>query len=399
MIRTRADLYGWSASNEHGRQMHQAVAILDRALATGDPAAVFVVTQKAIASAMRVIARADDSSGIIGDACGRLLDLHPRAALAAKAPTAALVDWMVAFQFAGEVDYFTLDPVAYAPALGELGLARYRRALDAVAAGLDPEPSEDQPWTAPDSHTRFVLEWNARRLAVLDCDVDEIIRTHARDKQVAAWFEDTARAFEEVGEFDLAIDWAQQAVHFDGGHQSRKAGDYWCALLAEHRPAEHLDGLVEVFRRWPSSTTASCLHSVAGGQWPAYREEVMQTLSRSPRDAVLFTLLELKDVPQGWQLAHSLGLEDDETWDRLAIQYQGIDPIAVLPVHQRLVEHELREADTYRYRSAARRLALMRRLSAGTSGEASVDGLIAELREKHRRRPRLQKEFDLAGLH
>lgn len=144
LIRTRADLHRWSSSNEHGRQMHQAVDVLERAFATGDPVAVFVVTQRAIASATKVIARADDSSGIIGDACRRLLDLHPRAALAARASVVALVDWMMAFQFAGDVDYFTLDPVAYAPALGDLGLARYRRALDALAAGLDPEPSEDQ---------------------------------------------------------------------------------------------------------------------------------------------------------------------------------------------------------------------------------------------------------------
>lgn len=160
-----------------------------------------------------------------------------------------------------------------------------------------------------------MLEWNAGRLAVLDHDIDEIIRTHAHDRRVAAWFEDTARAFEEIGEFDLAIDWAQQAAYLDVGHQSRKAGDYWCTLLAEHRPAEHLDARVAVFRRWPSSTTAARLHNAASSQWPKYRDEVMQTLAASPRDTVLFTLLDLKDIPHAWQLAHSLALEDDDTWD------------------------------------------------------------------------------------
>ncbi|CUR57981.1 hypothetical protein NOCA2480040 [metagenome] len=33
---------------------------------------------------------------------------------------------MMKFQFEEEVDYFEIDPVAYAPALGEIGMAAYR---------------------------------------------------------------------------------------------------------------------------------------------------------------------------------------------------------------------------------------------------------------------------------
>lgn len=52
LIRTRADLWRWSAANEHGRQMSEAVAILKEASETEDPAVLFAVTQKAIASAL-----------------------------------------------------------------------------------------------------------------------------------------------------------------------------------------------------------------------------------------------------------------------------------------------------------------------------------------------------------
>ncbi|MBA3489254.1 MAG: hypothetical protein H0T78_06865, partial [Longispora sp.] len=126
MLRTRADLHRWSAANAHGAQMHDAVAILESAAETEDPATVFTVTQKAIASALKVIMRADDSSGIIGDACRNLLELHPKMAARANPPTSKLVDWMMKFQFDNECDFFTLDPVAYAPALGEKGMATYR---------------------------------------------------------------------------------------------------------------------------------------------------------------------------------------------------------------------------------------------------------------------------------
>jgi hypothetical protein len=40
----------------------------------------------------------------------------------------------------------------------------------------------------------------------------------------------------------------------------------------------------------------------------------------------------------------------------------------------------------------------MRKLATGSAEAAEIDELIAELRETHRRPPRLQQEFDRAGL-
>ena len=71
LIRTAADLHHWSAANEHGRRMHHAVDILEDAFDTREPADVFAVTSRALASAITIIARSDDSSGVIGDACRR----------------------------------------------------------------------------------------------------------------------------------------------------------------------------------------------------------------------------------------------------------------------------------------------------------------------------------------
>lgn len=398
LIRTRSDLHRWSAANEHGRQMHNAVDVLEKGAETEDPAVVLTITQKAITSALSVIARADDSSGIIGDACRRLLALHPTAATRAKVPAAKLVDWMIRFQFDNPIDYFELDPVAYAPALGATGIEAYRHRLDQYAADLGPPPPEDRRWAAPDSRTRFLLEWNNRRLAVLDHDVEAIIRTHARDRRVAAWLQDTAEALAEIRQIDLAIDWAKQATDFDQGHQALRAADYWCTLLAEHRPADLLAARRAVFDRWPSSTTATRLHDAAGTAWPDHRDHVMGRLSDSPHDAVQFALLTLNDVQFAWTLAHDLALTDNITWARLAKEYEKVDPLATLPVLTRLVKDDLTAADARNYKTAARRLKTMRRLATGTHQANAVDDLIAELRDTHRRRPRLQHEFDRAGL-
>ena len=217
LIRTRADLSRWSAANTHGRQMHEAIDMLEAAVPTTDAAEAYAIAHAALASAIKVIARADDSSGIIGDACYRLLALHPTLAANAGVASAKLVDWMMKFQFNEEVDYFSLDPVAYAPALGARGMTMYRARLDALRATLGPPPAQSDGWSLPDRHERWVLEHNDQRLAVLDRDIDGIIRTHARDQRVAAWLHDTARAFDEIGEIDLAIDWAHKATDHDRG--------------------------------------------------------------------------------------------------------------------------------------------------------------------------------------
>lgn len=396
LIRTNANVHQWHTADEHGDRMHEAVGLLRRAAEQNEDAAdVFAVTQQAIASAMKVIMRADDSSGIIGDACRDLLELHPIVAAKARAPATKLVDWMVKFQFDNECDFFTIDPCAYAAALGADGMASYRAKLDQRAAALGPRPPDDQPFS---SMEWWILDWNAQRLAVFDRDVDAIIRTHARDRRVAARLHDTAVALMEIDEVDAAIDWAKQATDFDRGHQSQRAADYWCTLLADHRPGELLDARVAVFRRWPTYSTAAALYRDAHDDWPGYRADVLERLGPHPREAVRFAQLSLKDVSLAWQLAHDLGLRDGDVWAEVAKAYEKIDPIAVLPIYTNLVEGELKGAQAQYYRSAARRLKHMRKLAAKSGEASSVDALIAELRDRYRRRPRLQLEFDQAGL-
>lgn len=376
--------------------MHQAVDILEGAADTADPREVYQATHKAVASAMNVIGRADDSNGVIGDACRRLLALHPVAAARAEVAPSTLVTWMIKFQFNDNPGFFELDVVDYAPALGERGVEMYRRKLAEIEATL--EPRVEGRRGGPHSGEWFRLDWNAQRLAVLDRDVDAIIRTHARDMRVAAWLEDTSRALEEIGEFDLAIDWARRATEFDTGFQSLAAARTWCRLLEEHRPGDVVNARLAVFRKWPSEASATALHASAGAGWDVHRDEVMATLSGHPRDAVLFALITLDDPASAWELAHSLELRDVGAWSELLEAYEAIDPIATLPRHRELVEATLATSNVRNYRSAALRLRRMRKLAAGTAAAAELDAHIVSIRKTHSRRKRMLQEFDRCKL-
>ncbi|MCZ4552195.1 hypothetical protein [Gordonia rubripertincta] len=365
------------------------VDILSTAAET-DPADVFAVSQKAIASSLKLIMRADDSDGIMGDAIRALLDLHADTAAPAGISPTALVTWMINSQFENECDFFTIDPVGYAPPLGDKGIARYRAQLEEIRDTLGP--------VSGFNHSKSALEYNDRRLAVLDRDVDAIIRTHCRNPEIAAWLQETANALAEIGEYSLAIDWARRATFLGLGFQSERAAQTWCDLLAAHRADELLAARTEVFRRWPSAKTAEQLHADAGNDWPTVRDDVTAALAASPADAVSFTLDVIGDPRAAWEQAHDLPLTDIDVWLDLIKKYEKIDRLAVLAPLRQIVDAELEHAKARHYKTVARRIKHMRTLARGSDRAADIDAFIAELRTRHNRRKRLLAEFDRAGL-
>lgn len=408
LIRSRSrDLWRYGISNEHGRQMHAGIDILETALehpglipsryggTEPTPREVYQVAHRALASAIRVIARADDSAGIIGDACRRLTELHPRAAAHAEVPPIKLADWMFDFHFDDEVDYFELDPVAYAPALGDRGLARLHERVEALRRELEAARAAGTARTY--DHREHLLIWFDQRFSVLDRDIEAIIRTHLRDGRVAAWFEDVAEAFEEIGRIDLAIEWAERATRFDHGHQSRQASRLWWRLLTTHRPADLPDAARVIFDRWPNAGTGGQLVETVGRD---VIDEAQAALESQPRELVRFQLVTLGDVRTAWQNAHQLGLTDAQLWGELAKAYLPIDAPAAIRVQLQLVAETLEVADTRKYRPAARDLSKIRAsaLSAGVEPLAEVDTTIADLRERYRRRPSLLAALDRAML-
>jgi hypothetical protein len=398
LIRTRADLYRWSLANAHGRDMHEAVDILEAALPTTDPVEAHRVTERALTSALKVIARADDSSGIIGDACRRLLALHPTTAAAARVPVGKLVDWMMAFQFDGIVDYFELDVVDYAPALGDIGLRTYRQRLDAYAAGLGPRPAEpiSGARNTPESGSRWTGTPSGLR------------------SWPGMWTPSSPRT---LGRGTGRRGWRMRHTRW-----TRSARGSWLAS----GPARQRISIGVTSRRRLRATGASCLRETArmsscrrasgsSSSGPRrrlrriftarrrpngrlFKQRCSPSLRRGPTRPSALALHTLKDPALAWRLAHELDLSSDPTWSELAKAYERVDPLAVLPVHARLVENELVTAGAEHYRRAARRLAKMRTLAAGSAHATEVDALIADLRRTHYRRPRLQQEFDRAHL-
>ncbi|WP_338054646.1 DUF6880 family protein [Subtercola vilae] len=412
LFRTRAELYRWPAVREYGQNAAAGVDLLREFAASDGAALVLPYVQKAIASTVRVVLRADDSTGVIGDVARSLLRLHAELAGQAPPPVVKLVKWLIGFQFDGVQDFFDIDIVAYLPALGPVGLSKYRAQLDAIGASLLPEPAPEverllsrnqfeQPEPhlpmVNDRHARFLLQYNRKRLAVADHDRAGIIREYGGDQAMAYRLHDAAKALMEIGDTDGAIDYSLKAAGLPPGHQAQNAAHYWCELLTAEHPDQVEAARQWTFTRWPNSTNAAKLRQVST-DWPRTEPAVLTALEANPRDLILFLLLTLNDPVRAWAAAARLQPDDGDLWARLVDAYQQIDPAAVLPVLRRLIDGDLEVADAANYRSAVQRLRQYRTISAGVGQTDAAREYTTLLREQNRNRPRFLKELGKANF-
>ena len=118
-----------------------AMIVVDEIATTAETAPsreLLKLVELAVGRVVKVIMYADDSSGAIGDVARRLLEIHEQLGDAGVADPKALAKWMIRFSF-DDQDFFNPDPVRYAAALGDSGLAVLRREVDERMAAPDPD--------------------------------------------------------------------------------------------------------------------------------------------------------------------------------------------------------------------------------------------------------------------
>jgi hypothetical protein len=126
-LRTRRFLDYWESS-EWASEATPVVDAIGDLLAESPSGELLGLIEGAIGHVVKVILRADDSNGEIGGLLAVLLEFHGLACDAGVADHVQLARWMVRFTL-DDQDFFVLDPKRYAGALGETGLAVYRKEM------------------------------------------------------------------------------------------------------------------------------------------------------------------------------------------------------------------------------------------------------------------------------
>ena len=113
-LRTSRSL-GYREGGGRAMQARPVVEAIGEAVGSSPAAALVLVTGRAIGHAVKVILKADDSDGLIGDLARGLLDLHARACDAGNADPIKLAHWMVRFRVDDQDFFEVVGPHSHEP--------------------------------------------------------------------------------------------------------------------------------------------------------------------------------------------------------------------------------------------------------------------------------------------
>ena len=383
-LRTRRFL-GYRESGAWARDAVPVVEALAGAVAAGPTRELVELLQRATGHVVKVILHADDSDGMIGGLAQDLLDLHARACDAQVADPFRLARWMVRFIFEDQ-DFFVVDPVRYAAALGDDGVTAYRQELAKRSSGGD----------------RFAERFAVERLAVLDRDVDRVVELFGGDLSAPVQFVRVTEAMLELGRPDDALGWARRGIAETTGWQVAKLYDVAAGVLTDR---DDRGGVLELRRgqheRMASASTYALLQAAATmvGRWDDERATARSALAARDQGGLVDALLADGDTDDAWAAATS-GVADpgEHRWQRLAEAREVTDPAASMAVYLRLADTALLTADRGAYRVAIRHLKAARRAAREADRSDVVTDHVSALREQYRRRPSLIAMLDKADL-
>lgn len=360
----------------HGQQAHEVVDRLEQTLDERSADTLRPLLERAVGGMILTLLRSDDSSGVQGDATGRLLDLHAQASRLGAPDPLKLARWLSKITY-GDDGFFALDPVEYAEPLGDRGLAAYRLEAEQRLAA-DPD----------EYHAKWVLE----RFAVLSGDVDQIVARVGGPLEAPYQYQRLVEALLEIGATDQALRYAREGAAKGGAvHQVTALVDTAVELLEEQSDAA---GAVtmrqELLRRAPSLTAYTALRRTASkaGTWPAERLDALDVLiDRNPEDW-LRALLHDGDADLAWEASTTMAVGPHLRLELLRTRARTA-PADVFDGYVEVIDQELAPAGADHYRQGVRLLGELRRACVSAGRVPEYDAYVADLLERHRRRPTL----------
>ena len=385
-LRTRRFL-GYYESRAWANEAAPVVEAIRSALVEAPSAELVGLVERAVGHVVKVILHADDSDGMIGDLARELLDVHAQACDAGVADPVKLARWMVRFSF-DDQDFFEADPVRYAAALGESGLAAYRREVrKRCDAGDD----------------SFAACYATERLAVLDGDIDEIVRLYGGGLSRPYDFIRVAEAMEELGRDDDVLLWAERGIAETSGWQVAQLYDLAAGVYSRRADDQTVLRLRrDQHNRMPSASSYDLLKKAAEtlGVWPDERDGARSVLTAHDLGALLDVLLADEEPETAWRV-----VAGNPDWDpgdrrlmRLAEARERSHPGDALQVYLRLADRELETANRASYGRATKTLKRAARAATAAGRTAEFAEHLRTLRDRYRRRPTMIAMFDRAGL-
>ena len=393
-FKPRRGFYAYHQANDYAQAAQEAVQLMERASAN-PPLGLLKVVERAITLATRVALRSDSSSGMQGYQLEQLLDLHADTfqRLASQGKLTAVerrrvVDWLFRYRYGGKQDLFDPDIAAYAGALSQSMIERYRKHLDSV-------PEADRRYGG--------YAWV--RLAVVDKDADAIIALHGGEDANYLQVESMLADLEEAGLPLHCLRVAQKARKRLGGsdpwHQEPKFRDRLERYYLDAGRAE--DAVALRLERHEQVATGSSFHKLrdlteALGEWEEHRVHAEHLLQASRPDAYLAYLLEVDRDEDAWRFWETLEEPAVELGEKMLERRARTNPSDVLAGYEALIEETLVPTQKHAYYTAADLMKQLQRAALAAGEEERLNSFVARTLQQNRRRPTCIAIFERAGF-
>ena len=304
----------------------------------------------------------------------------------------------------------------YAELLGERGIVEYRRLIEAEWQRLPVLKPQHEEWRRQEPDRQKIMNM-MESMARASGDIDELARVMALDLSSAGRYLEVARVYQEAGNPDKALRWAEKgAKAFPHQTDSRLREFLFDEYLRRGRQNDAMSVAWAEFTEFPCKSHYDGLKQRAEriGQWPTWREEAIEYLrERAARDrkprrekppdwgwgldqnttALVEILMAEGDQDGAWREAAGAELQAD-LWMTLAEARAKKHPADAIPVYQHYVEYLMSGRLGNRYEEAVRCLLQFAKLAARAGQYPQFERYLAEFRSNYKRKWSLMMLLD-----
>ncbi len=386
-------------SFEVGRDIQEVLDEAVRYLELGAADAVRPALLKALTRLRALTQRADDSAGVLGDACRRAADLYARSCREGSPDPVKLATWLVKFRT--ESPGWPETPLDdYVTAFDDKALTAYRRGIQAW----------DERTRGAEGSARFGVRQALLELADHDHDIDRAVELLSEEGTPN--YPAIVTRLRAGGRLREAMSWVDRGV---GARRvtlrTQFIGSYWLDAadvarwyLDEGREEDALAMLRGLFEREPGTASYELLGRIGDelGRGPQERAWAIDTARHHAAQpfgsGALLVQIALRDddLDGAWAAANEYGA--GPAWEELMQASSSDRPYDAAQLYRPLLADLLERANTRRYPQVAKVLKAMGTLYAAAGREDEFAQEVRALREEYRRRPTLIAALDRAKL-
>lgn len=403
---------------DHARGIEEVIESLEGLLRTGQAENAIGLAEYGLDAVEESIAYVDDSDGWMGGLLMRLQDLHLEACRLARPDPVDLAERLFEAEMESDYDIFHGAAFVYADILGETGLAAYRRLAEADWAKIPALAPGDEDPNRYGQRYRITAIMEA--LARASDDFDALVAVKSRDLSMPYAFLQIAQIYQDAGEPDRALDWAERGWR---AFPANRRDDRLRAFIADaYQTGSRQDEAMALV--WEGFTERPCLetyrqlkrHGKRAKVWPGWRdraldlirqpiaEEAEEAPDRSPwargplRDHSLLVeiFLDERDAAAAWREAEAGGCSGSQ-WLKLAKTRERSHPDDAVRIYKTRVAALLRNTGDRVYEEAVGFLERIKAIQARSGAESAFRPYLTELRAAHKRKRNLMKLLDQRG--